>query len=490
MLKHVTLLTLGGWLVLTGAAQAQAVTFAPVVTYTTGGTDSQPQDLAVADVNGDGKLDVLTANSGSRINGGGTAGVLLGTGTGTFQAAVTYSVGASTSPVAIAVADVNGDGKPDVLTANSNIKVGVLLGNGNGTFQSAVQYPVGYSSFYPFDIAVADVNGDSKPDILTVSNGSEIEVLLGNGNGTFQPYTAYSTGTITVPITFAVADVNGDGKPDAVSANGGSYMAGVLLSTSSGTFQSVVQYPTGAHPLGIAIADVNGDNKPDVVTANINFMAGVLLGNGNGTFQSVVQYSLGTSTMNGYPQAIAVADMNRDGKPDLISANHLTSTISLVLGNGNGTFQPPTSYSAGATNLPYRVVVADMNADGRPDILVANYNGNGTSNTVGILLNSTILAARATLPGTSATLHPNPASTSAALALACLPATVAQVQATLFDATGRAVGQQQLPAAQGTARAEVPTAGLAPGLYVLRLTAHDAQGQPIGSLPSQRLGVQ
>jgi hypothetical protein len=485
MTRPVTLLTLGGLLGLAGMANAQTVTFAPIVTYTTGGTNSQPEDLAVADVNGDGKLDVVTANSGN-----GTVGVLLGTGTGTFQAAVTYSAGAAIAPVAIAIADVNGDGKPDVLTANSNIKVGVLLGNGNGTFQSPVQYPVGYSSFYPYDIAVADVNGDSKPDILTVSNGSEIEVLLGNGNGTFQPYTAYSTGTNSISLTFAVADVNTDGKPDVVTANGGSYTAGVLLGTGTGTgsFQPVVQYPTGIQPMGIAIADVNGDAKPDVVTANTSFMAGVLLGNGNGTFQPVVTYSLGTPT-TGYPQAIAVADMNKDGKPDLISANHLSSTVSLILGNGNGTFQPPTSYSAGATNLPYRLAVADMNGDSRPDILVANYNGNGPSNTIGILLNSTILAARATLPGTTATLHPNPAGAATTLSVAGLPAAVAQVRATLFDALGRAVGQQQLAATQGAARAEVPTAGLAAGLYVLRIGAFDAQGQPVGNLPTQHLSV-
>jgi hypothetical protein len=179
-----------------------------------------------------------------------------------------------------------------------------------------------------------------------------------------------------------------------------------------------------------------------------------------------------------------VGDINGDHWPDIVTGN-ASDTISLLLGSATGTFQLPVLVNMPPGSGPIGVALRDVNNDGRLDIITANYQ----AGTIGVLLNATPLAARATLPGTTATLHPNPASTSAALSLAGLPAAVAQVQATLIDATGRAVGQQQLAAAQGTARAEVPTAGLAAGLYVLRLTACDALGQPLGSLPAQRLSV-
>lgn len=179
-----------------------------------------------------------------------------------------------------------------------------------------------------------------------------------------------------------------------------------------------------------------------------------------------------------------MGDINGDGKPDLVTANRLSDTYSILLGTGVGLFQPATIHSVSAGSYPTSVALSDINSDGRLDIVLANYP---TSN-ISVLLNTTPLAARATLPGTSATLHPNPASTATTLNVAGLPATVAQVQATLLDAIGCTVGQQ-LAAAQGTARTEVPTSGLAAGLYVLRLTAYDALGQPAGSLPEQRLSV-
>ena len=189
--------------------------------------------IALADVNGDGKPDMLVANecaSSSNCNDG-VVGVLLGNGDGTFQAAVSYDSGGRDA-LSIAVADVNGDGKPDLLVANlcvsnsncSNGTVGVLLGNGDGTFQAAVSYGSGGATAN--FIEVADVNGDGKPDLLVanlcVSSSNcpdgEVGVLLGNGDGTFQAAVSYGSGGYGA-YSIAVADVNGDGKLDLLVAN-------------------------------------------------------------------------------------------------------------------------------------------------------------------------------------------------------------------------------------------------------------------------------
>lgn len=403
------------------SAASLAPTFAPApptpdviygefVLYGSGGSSSE--SVAVADVNGDGKPDVVVANSGN-------VGVLLGNGDGTFQTAVIYSTGGDTSSVA--VADVNGDGKPDIVVANFNTNtVAVLLGNGDGTFQAAVAYASGGDG--ASSVAVADVNGDGKLDVLVTNecitstncaNGL-VDVLLGNGDGTFQTAVSYSSGGSNA-YSVAVADVNGDGKPDLAVANlyptadcGSSTncTVAVLLGNGDGTFKPAVTYASGGiTSRSIAVADVNGDGKPDLLVANEcitsancgfyespNGSVGVLLGNGDGTFQPAAAYSSG-----GYSSdAIAVADVNGDGKPDLVVGNECAgncgifeSSVGVLLGNGDGTFQSPGIHTEGAHGI-VSVAVADVNGDGKPDIVVAN-NGITTkfqSSTVGVVLNT------------------------------------------------------------------------------------------------------
>jgi len=381
--------------------------FAPVVIYGSGDYDAE--SAVVADVNRDGKPDIVVVNAcgDSNCATDGTVGVLLGNGDGTFQTAVTYNT-AGFFAYSVAVADVNGDGKPDIIVANycgttddcelyaeRNGTVSVLLGNGDGTFQTAVVYDPG--GFFPISVAVADVNGDGKPDLIVANecgdstclmsapNGT-VSVLLGNGDGTFQTAVVYDSGGLSTR-SVAVTDVNGDGKPDIVAASGyddsgDQGAAGVLLGNGDGTFQTVVVYGSGGDETNsITIGDVNGDGKPDLLVANEGAVD-VLLGNGDGTFQTAVSYGL-----SGFGNSVAVADANGDGKPDIVVASSCgggsgCGTVDVLLGNGNGAFQAAVSYGSGG--LGNSVAVADVNGDGKPDVVVTSGYGSGS---LGVLMN-------------------------------------------------------------------------------------------------------
>ncbi len=376
-----------------GNTQTSGLSFANAVAYDSGGYDAN--SVAVADVNGDGKPDIVVANYGSA-----TVGVLLGNGDGTFQAAVTYDTGKFGAD-SVAIADVNGDGKPDLLVADACYPycgpgaVSVLLGNGDGTFQPAVNYDSG--GYYASSVAVADVNGDGKPDLLVTNwDSNNVGVLLGNGDGTFQTAVSYSSGG-SYPYSVAVADVNGDGRPDIVVANcvtssfcfsGTVGTVGVLLGNGDGTFQTAVTYgPGGSDVISVAVADVNGDGKPDIVVANdSSWNVGVLLGNGDGTFQTAETYSAG-----GTPYSAAVADVNGDGNLDVVVADY-GGLAGVLLGNGDGTFQTAVTYGSGGWMTTF-VAVADVNGDGKPDLIASNSctsSCNGTNGTVGVLINTSL----------------------------------------------------------------------------------------------------
>jgi FG-GAP-like repeat len=244
------------------------------------------------------------------------------------------------------------------------------------SFVAAVSYGSGGPYASGFSIAIADVNGDGKPDLVVavadfLNTGATglVAVLLGNGDGTFQTATTYASGG-AFAASVAVADVNGDGKPDVVVANcapavygycwNNTSGVGVLLGNGDGTFQSVVTYDSADGADSVAVADVNGDGKPDLVIADsVGANVGVLLGNGDGTFRSAVNYGAG-----GYNAgAVVIADVNRDGKVDLVVANYGSNTVGVLLGKGDGTFQPALSYASGGYAAD-SVAVADVNGDG------------------------------------------------------------------------------------------------------------------------------
>jgi hypothetical protein len=336
----------------TGTFQAQQV-------FVTG---SEPNSVAVADVNGDNNADLIVANEL-----GNSVSVLLGIGNGTFQPQTTFATGSN--PESVAVADVNGDGKPDIITPGS-----VLLGNGDGTFQPQQTLLAGSG---PISLAVVDVNRDGKPDLVVADADSNTAgILLGNGDGTFQAREMFAVGS--APYAVAIGDVNEDAKPDLVVANSTSNKISVLLGNGDGTFQTQKIFATGTNPYSVAVADVNGDGKPDVVVANAGSnTAGILLGKGDGTFQAQKTFATGTN-----PYSVAVADVNGDGKADVVVANASDYDVGLLLGNGDGTFQAQKTFAAGTS--PCDVAVADVNGDGNPDLIVPNVIGN----TVSVLLNN------------------------------------------------------------------------------------------------------
>jgi hypothetical protein len=329
---------------------------------------ADPVSVAVADFNGDGKPDLAVANQGNYPYPNSSVSILLGQGGGTFLPAVSYAAG--NNPQSVAVGDFNGDGKQDLAVANvgdyygNGQGVSILLGQGDGTFQTPVSYAAENN---PQSVAVGDFNGDGKQD-LAVANaypGNSVSVLLGKGDGTFLPGQTFPAGGN--PRYVAVGDFNGDGILDLAVANYQSANVSVLLGKGDGTFQAAVSYPAGSYPYSVAVGDFNGDGIPDLAVTNgtSNGSVSVLLGKGDGTFHAAVGYAAGYD-----PSSVAVGDFNGDGIPDLAVANWLSNNVSVLLGKGDGTFLPAQTFPAGTH--PWSMAVGDFNGDGKPDLAVAN----------------------------------------------------------------------------------------------------------------------
>jgi ELWxxDGT repeat protein len=285
-----------------------------------------------------------------------------------------------------ATADLNGDNITDLVVTNNGIgsdpgSVSVLLGNGDGTFQPARNMNVG---FRPWGVAVGDFNGDGIPD-LAVTHASTIlpsqntvTILLGNGDGTFRPAGDYQVGED--PFSIAVADFRNNGTLDLVTADqgGGSFTGSVsvLLGNGDGTFQNAVSLPglpQTFQPNSVAVGDLRGDGTCDIVTAGNGNDVLVFLGNGDGTFQPPVRYATGPLR---FARWVALGDFNGDGVPDLVTANLLLSnnfeyqaSVSVFLGNGDGTF---------ADAVTYPLVDASSARDFRNDVsvVVGDFSGN------------------------------------------------------------------------------------------------------------------
>jgi hypothetical protein len=373
-------------------------------TFTTGhGLSSVTGNPLAADLNGDGKLDLVASGSRGIYS-------LLGTGKGTFAAPRLVDAG---SDLPRAVADLNRDGKLDLIALSADgKKVRVLLGNGAGGFAAPRSFSTGSSysdTRFPPSLAAGDFNGDHRPDVAVVTSVG-VSVLGGRGNGTLGAPRLYPTGVEPVGIT--AGDFNRDGRDDLAVANFGSQDISVLLADTSGNFRAPPLTVTPrVEPTGLAVADLNGDGKNDLVLTNLgSSVLGVLLGNGDGTFQARTVAVPARQTF-----AVATRDVNRDGKIDIVAAIDQPTVgpaVAVLLGNGNGTFQTARTFAIdfGPFDLsPSSLKLGDFNGDGKMDIAVSAQQLGGGADAARVFLgngNGTFQAGRTLAGGDAGPLVP------------------------------------------------------------------------------------
>ena len=319
--------------------------------------------VAVGDFNGDGRAD-LAGGSGSCATLG--INVLPGNGDGTFGVPINSSIesGGATA-TSFVVGDFNNDGKQDIL-ANTTYGFVVYLGNGDGTFQPLPSLNVGSPNPYGISSS-ADINGDGNLDLIGIYRDESATaitaatmVMLGNGDGTFQPPTLLDSPAVSYYAFTAVADMNGDGIPDIVAAGSFQPIISVFVGNGDGTFQAPIDLTLASQPGSLLVGDFDGDGKSDVAVSTGNGVA-VALGNGDGTLRTpqITPMAFGILTTS-------AADVNGDRKLDLVGVNGNAHGTTILFGNGDGTFQ------VGPT-LPFTVgAVADLNHDGRIDFVALN----------------------------------------------------------------------------------------------------------------------
>jgi hypothetical protein len=361
-------------LVLVGVAGAADPSYAPGGGLLVG---RNPASFEAADVNGDGHVDFAVANQGSD-----DVTVLLGNGAGGFSATSGSPVPVGDGPVATVTADLNRDGKADLAVANnSSNSLTVLLGDGAGGLRAASGSPVNVGGS-PGDVAAADLNGDGNVDLtLPVwQDNWRVAILFGDGAGGFAPApgSPVAVGARYGTARIALAEVNGDGKGDLIVATTDSRVVSIRFGDGAGRFGAARTVAAGNSPSSLAVADLNRDGNLDLAVGTQaddrgRFRPGltIMLGNGAGGFRRAAGSPM---AVPGGPSSVAVADLNADGRFDVAVANSDAGSVTVLLGKGAGAFRPATD-SPFPVRSPTELAVADVNGDGKPDLAVASPDG-------------------------------------------------------------------------------------------------------------------
>jgi hypothetical protein len=361
------------------AAACTQPAFGPPAIY----SSRSVRSLAIADFDVDGKLDLVALNYGDP----GSLSLYVGDGTGALSLRSTIFQ-RGRRPNALAAGDFNGDGRPDLVIANgSNVEgIATVYLNNNLLFDQQVR--LRWTSIGPdsnaTSVAAADVNADGKLDVvLTKTDFNGVLVSLGDGAGNFSGFKSYGTGGF-FPLHVVARDFNGDGQIDLAVANLNGESGGnvaLLLGDGAGAFGTPTTYAAGPSPSSIAAGDFNSDNKLDLAVASGGGQnVSILLGDGAGGFAAPASVSTG-GTAEG--RALVAVDVNGDGKIDLAVANRQEGNVVVLLGDGAGSFNQSTAYNTGAAN-PFVIAASDLNGDALPELLV----GHETSQKISVFLNT------------------------------------------------------------------------------------------------------
>jgi hypothetical protein len=350
----------------------------PITNYTT-----VIRGIASGDLNGDGKKDLVVGNSY-----GDSLTILLGNGSGQFSKAPGPQVFSKNGPIYNSIADFNGDLIPDIATANYNGgNISIKLGTGTGSFVPAPSSTIATGSF-PYCIDTKDFNSDGKIDIVTVSAGAnKAYVFLGTGTGSFVAAAGSPYNTGSSPYHVSVGNFNSDAFPDFAVANGNSNNVSIFLGSGTGSFSAAAGSPilVGTQPRTISLKDLNNDTYTDMVISNLGSNnITVLLGNGTGSFSPAAGSpfnSIGTA-----PYQSIVADFDLDGKTDIAVTNSSSNYISVWLGTGTGSFVSASGSPLIYGTTPQAICSDDFNGDGKADLAIGDY----TSNKLTILINGTL----------------------------------------------------------------------------------------------------
>ena len=422
------------------------------------GTGQNPQSVAIGDIDGDGKPDLAVANSGSN-----TVSVFRNTaasGSTSFVTKVDFVTGGN--PQSVTIGDVDGDGKPDLAVANTGTSTVSVLRNtatsGSITassFATSVDFPAGPA---PRSVAIGDVDGDGKPDLVVARNSTNAVSVLRNTatSGSIDPSSfALNVDFVTgiAPVSVAIGDIDGDGKPDLATANYIGNTVSVLRNTATNgsitasSFAKAVDFGTGLVPYSVAIGDIDGDGRPDLALTNYGNSTVSVLRNTSASgsitassFAPKEDFGIGAN-----PFSVAIGDVDGDGKLDLATANYGSGTVSVLRNTATSGSIVASSFATkvdfGTAIDPISVAIGDVDGDGKPDLATANFFGN----TVSVLRNQSVALISFNANGGSGTMANQTIAIGAS----------ANLTANAFTRTGYSfAGWNTVAAGSGTAFAE------------------------------------